>query len=65
MNEYRIRDLLAMPEENLWDLPEEVHVVIFDDGTVVSSTEETITTVYMLFIGSKYPKTFQIGRAHV
>lgn len=65
MNEYRIRDLLAMPEENLWDLPEEVHVVIFDDGTVVSSTEETITTVYMLFIGSKYPKTFLSKEWHV
>jgi len=32
MNHYNARDLLNMPYEQLWALPSEWHVIVFDDG---------------------------------
>lgn len=49
MNRYHARDLLNMAEDDLWALPEERHIVVFDDGELETHTRATITSVYLWY----------------
>lgn len=44
---YDARMLAALPEHQLWEIPEGWHKVRFDDGVVDAIKEETIVSVYM------------------
>lgn len=47
MKRYRAEELLALTVDQLWDLPEERHIVVFTDGDVLTHTRATITSVYL------------------
>lgn len=47
MQRYMARDLLALTPDELWALPEERHIVVFDDGELETHTRATITSVYL------------------
>jgi len=49
MNRYNAHDLLDLPIDDLWALPEERHIVVFDDGEITTHTRATITSVYLWY----------------
>lgn len=55
MNRYNAHDLLAMTHDQLWALPPEWHVVVFDDGELVTHTRATIASVYFWYPISQFP----------
>jgi len=70
MNRYSARDLLAMEEAALWALPEERHVVVFDDGEIETHTRATIISVYFWYPLTFYPevsllKDFHLGKGRL
>lgn len=56
MNRYPIRDLLALSADDLWALPEERHIVVFDDGDLETHTRATIASVYHLYPFIHFPE---------
>jgi hypothetical protein len=65
MNRYHARDLLALDADVLWALPEERHVVVFDDGEVVTHTRATITSVYLWEPLRQFPDVPLSSRFHL
>lgn len=69
MNRYNAHDLLKLSEEELWSLPEERHIVVFDDGELETHTRATILSVYfwrpVLRFKSRLLKEFHIGDATI
>lgn len=55
MNRYKARDILALTTDELWNLPEERHIVVFDDGEVSTHTRATITSAYFWGLLKDYP----------
>lgn len=47
MKRYNATDLLALTMDELWALPEERHIIVFDDGEVETHTRATIASVYL------------------
>ena len=65
MNQYHIRDIIDMSDEDVWDLPEEVHEIVFDDETVRTHTRATILTRYYLLFFVHYPDAPILAKWHV
>lgn len=65
MNEYHIRDIIKMTDEEVWQLPEEVHCIRFDDEPVVSHTRATILTWYYLQFFREFPNATCCAKWHV
>lgn len=65
MNKYHIRDLINMTDDEIWNLPEEVHDIVFDDKTVRTHTRATILTIYYLLFQKHYPKAPILAKWHV
>lgn len=71
MNKYKARDLLNLSYPELWAMPEEWHLIEFDDGSVRLSRDRATKISVMLWHPIKsYPETpivrdFHIGDARV
>ncbi len=65
MNRYNARDLLALTVDELWSLPEERHIIVFDDGELTTHTRATITSVYLWYIIQQYPDTPILKEFHL
>jgi len=66
MNQYNARDLLNMPLESLWGLPNERHEILFEDGKKIQShTRETILSVYHWFPLLKYEQAPILPAYHI
>lgn len=46
MNSHYARDLLNMDESEIWQLPDETFILVFDDGEIVTNTRRTIYSWY-------------------
>lgn len=55
MNRYNARDLLALSLDDLWELPEERHIIVFDDGEITTHTRATITSAYLWYPLQQFP----------
>jgi hypothetical protein len=65
MNRYKARELLALPTDQLWALPEERHVLVFDDGELTTHTRATITSVYLWWGLIEFPETPMLKEFHI
>jgi len=61
---YQARDLLRMPKDQLWALPDRKLTIAFDDGELRASRESTIFSVYCWPLFRRYPKTPILIRHH-
>lgn len=53
---YQARELLNMSMDALWALPQQRHVVVFDDGqSVTTQTRETVASVYLWALLRDFP----------
>ena len=62
MQRYHARDLAAMPKQQLWALPDEDLIIVFDDGEVVSDQRQAIFSAYMWGLYTRLPKTPALKR---
>lgn len=55
MRKLKARDILLMDEDALWNLPEERHILVFDDGEIVTHTRATIISAYLWYPLLEFP----------
>lgn len=65
MTRYQARELLALSTDELWALPEERHIVVFDDGELVTHTRATITSVYLWYPLIEFADTPMLKEFHL
>lgn len=47
MRKYKAEELFNLSDDELWKLPEERHIVVFQDGEITTHTRATIASVYL------------------
>lgn len=57
MNNLYAKDLLSMAESEIWAMPDETFILVFDDGEIITNTRRTIYSWYHWDVIRKYPKT--------
>lgn len=57
MQRYHARELAAMPKTELWELPDEELIIVFDDGEVISDQRKAIFSAYMWGFYNCLPQT--------
>lgn len=65
MTKYHMRDLISLSADELWMLPEERHVIIFDDGEITTHTRATILSTYFCYPLTVYTEAPLLKRFHL
>lgn len=65
MNRYSINEIVAMSADEVWELPEEQHIIEFDDEDVVTHTRATILTWLYFQFFKEYPLAPKLAKWHV
>src|SRR5690606_10484003 len=65
MRKIDAREVVHMPQEELWTLPDETFELIFSDGTLVTNTRRTIYSAYHWTVFKRYPEMPMLVRHHI
>lgn len=61
---YKVRDLIKLPLDDLWNLPDGQIQLEFDDGVIQTTMRETIFSVYLMEFHRRWPKTPALKDRH-
>lgn len=65
MRRFHARELAAMPKAELWEIPQEKIIVVFDDGEVECWTSEALYSAYMWGFYVDFPETPALKKHHL